>query len=94
MFFQVPVCITMVIVIFLVKSISSVLQTTFSSTLIYQESETDAGVDRFLGSLLNAGIFVVAIVVVTIIFVILYKYRCMKVSDFITVDLCRYYSDG
>jgi len=33
----------------------------------------------FFGSLLNAGVFVVAIVVVTIIFVILYKYRCMKI---------------
>eukprot|EP01129_Flabellula_baltica_P015649 TRINITY_DN8046_c0_g1_i1.p1 TRINITY_DN8046_c0_g1~~TRINITY_DN8046_c0_g1_i1.p1 ORF type:complete len:375 (-),score=56.52 TRINITY_DN8046_c0_g1_i1:9-1133(-) len=76
---MVPVCITMVIVIFVVNSISTAFQNTFSSTLAYQESATDDSGTRILGSLLNAGIFVVAIVVVTVIFVILYKYRCMKI---------------
>jgi len=35
---------------------------------------------RLLGSLLNAAIFVAIIVFTTVVFVILYKYRCMKVS--------------
>jgi presenilin 1 len=50
-----------------------------SSQLVYLESTSDSGAQRFFGSLLNAAIFVVMIVVVTVIFVLLYKYRCLKV---------------
>jgi len=73
-----PVCITMVIVIFLVKSISFAGQDSISSAMVYIESTSDDGWTRFWGSLRNALIFVGMVVLVTIIFVVLYKYRCMK----------------
>jgi len=55
------------------------MTSSFSSSLVYRERSTDTGVEKFFGSLLNAGIFVVMIIVVTVIFVFLYKYRCLKI---------------
>jgi len=47
--------------------------------MVYQESESDSTLARFFGSILNALIFVAMIILVTIIFVCLYKYRCLKI---------------
>jgi len=74
----IPVCITMVIVIFLVKSVTFAGQDTISSAMVYIENSSDDSLTRFWGSLRNAFIFVLMVIVVTIIFVILYKYRCLK----------------
>jgi hypothetical protein len=75
---MVPVSITMVVVIFIVKTLNYAWQNTVSQSLIVAENPNDSGGVRFLGSLVNALIFVGMIIVVTIIFVILYKYRCLK----------------
>jgi len=47
--------------------------------LVYTESENDSTGWRLLGSLLNALIFVIMLIVTTVVFVLLYKYRCLKV---------------
>jgi len=73
-----PVCITMILVIGIVKTISFPWQDSVSQAMIYHESANDDGWKRFLGALLNAGIFVAMMIVVTVIFVICYKYRCLK----------------
>jgi len=66
-------------VILIVKTISGAMTSAFSSSLAYRESSTDTGVEKFFGSLLNAAIFVGMILIVTVIFVVLYKYRCLKI---------------
>jgi presenilin 1 len=50
-----------------------------SASTLYFENSADSGAKRFGGALLNALIFVGVMVGVTFIFVILYKYRCLKV---------------
>ncbi len=45
----------------------------------YEESNTDSTGVRLLHSIVNALIFLGAILVTTVIFVLLYKYRCLKV---------------
>jgi len=47
--------------------------------MVYSESAADPATTKLFGALLNALVFVVMIVVVTVVFVLLYKYRCMKV---------------
>jgi presenilin 1 len=47
--------------------------------MAYTESADDSTWTKLLGSLLNAFLIVVMLVVVTIIMVCLYKYRCLKV---------------
>tara|TARA_R110002050_G_scaffold154650_1_gene282562 strand:- start:532 stop:978 length:447 start_codon:yes stop_codon:yes gene_type:complete len=72
-----PVCITMLIVIFVVMSVTvqiSVQPVYF----VYNEQASDSVGSKFLGSLLNALIFVFMIVVMTGFFVLLYYYRCLK----------------
>jgi len=64
------------LVIAIVKSISS--QDAVSQAMVYVENTNEAGTTRFLGSLLNALVFVGMIIVVTVIFVVLYIYRCLK----------------
>jgi len=76
---MIPVCITMLLVILIVNTISGAMTSAFSASLYYRESSTDSGTTKFFGSLLNALIFVVMIVLVTVIFVCLYKYRCLKI---------------
>lgn len=51
----------------------------FSNSLAFAENADQSGGTRFLFSLLNAVIFVAVILVITVLFVILYKYRCLKV---------------
>jgi len=76
---MIPVCITMLLVLLIVKTINNSMTSAFSSSLVYQERSTDTGIEKFFGSLLNALIFVGMILIVTVIFVILYKYRCLKI---------------
>ena len=45
---------------------------------VYQEQATDSDTDRLLGSLTNALIFIGCIVFATVIFVVLFKYGCVK----------------
>lgn len=75
----VPVCITMVFVIFVVKFVTFPYTNAASIVMVYQEEAADTGVTKFFGALLNAAIFVVMIVVVTCVFVALYYYRCMNI---------------
>eukprot|EP01127_Copromyxa_protea_P001274 TRINITY_DN11309_c0_g1_i1.p1 TRINITY_DN11309_c0_g1~~TRINITY_DN11309_c0_g1_i1.p1 ORF type:complete len:423 (+),score=85.48 TRINITY_DN11309_c0_g1_i1:29-1270(+) len=75
---MVPVCITMVLVIWVVKSINLRLQSSLSAALVYQENSSDSVGTKLGGSLLNALIMVAMILGVTAIFVVCYKYRCLK----------------
>ena len=74
----IPVAITMLLVIIAVRSIH-VTSSSVSVAMLYHESASDSTGTKFFGSLLNALVFVVIITVTTILFVILYKYRCMKI---------------
>jgi hypothetical protein len=76
---MIPVCITMLLVLMIVKTINTSMTSAFSASLAYRESASDTGVEKFFGSLLNALIFVGMILLVTVIFVVLYKYRCLKI---------------
>jgi len=77
-----PVAITMLFVVWAVRTINIGEATRGSSSvamIAYTESSSDSGATRFFGSLLNALVFLAAILVTTVLFVILYKYRCLKV---------------
>jgi presenilin 1 len=75
-----PVAITMMLVIWAVRVITIPNARNFTPVyMVYNESASDSTSTRFVGALLNALVFVVMIVVVTVIFVLLYKYRCLKV---------------
>mmetsp|Transcript_10035 Transcript_10035/g.13779 ORF Transcript_10035/g.13779 Transcript_10035/m.13779 type:complete len:376 (-) Transcript_10035:54-1181(-) len=75
-----PVCITMIFVVWAVKTVN-IAQTGSSSAgfMVYNESDDDSTGTKLLGSLLNAIIFLIAILVTTVLFVILFKYRCYKI---------------
>jgi hypothetical protein len=47
--------------------------------MVYNEEQSDSTGTKLLGSLLNALLFVAMMIVVTVVFVFLYKYRCLKV---------------
>ncbi len=46
---------------------------------VYDEDEGDNTATKLFGSILNALVFLAIIIAVTVLFVILYKYRCLKV---------------
>lgn len=76
-----PVSICMWLVVLLVK----VLQTEVTDTvltsvasLIYSEDSSDSDWTKFLGALINAGVFVLLITLVTFLLVLLFYYRCTK----------------
>jgi len=46
---------------------------------VYTEEEGDDTATKLFGSILNALIFLAIIIAVTVLFVVLYKYRCLKV---------------
>uniref|UniRef100_A0A7S3G0Q4 Presenilin n=1 Tax=Palpitomonas bilix TaxID=652834 RepID=A0A7S3G0Q4_9EUKA len=81
-----PVSLTMLLVVFVVR-----LLTTFDEEgvaqsdgrsyyfLVYQEQSTDSTEEKIGGALLNALLFVGIVLVMTVVLVILYKYRCIKV---------------
>jgi len=68
----------MVLVIFIVKVLNYVPQDSVSQSMVYVENPNDSGINKLFGSIINALIFVGMIIVVTVIFVLLYKYRCLK----------------
>jgi len=76
-----PVSLTMIFVIFAVKVISEVngVAGAYSSVIAYTESESDATGTKLWKAIVNALIILVAILLTTVIFVILYKYRCLKI---------------
>jgi presenilin 1 len=79
-----PVCITMAIVVCIVRGINlfsggQLPQPTLSYAMVYQENENDSTVIKFFGSILNALIVVGLLLVVTVVMVLLYKYRCLKI---------------
>lgn len=47
--------------------------------MVYQESGADSAGTKFVGSIGNALVFVVIVVVTTLLFVMLYKFRCIKI---------------
>jgi presenilin 1 len=46
---------------------------------VYQEQGADSTGHKFIGGIANAVVFVCIVTATTILFVILYKYRCMKI---------------
>lgn len=77
----VPVAITMALTVAAVRTINLSPTNEVGQVLAYgfNESPTDSTGSRLWHSLLNALGFVVMIVITTFIFVLLYKYRCLKV---------------
>lgn len=73
-----PVAVTMALVVWLVRLIHTVTANV-SIGLAYHEQAGDSTGTKFVGSLENAAIFVVMITLTTVLFVLLYKYRCLKV---------------
>jgi len=75
-----PVSITMIMVIWAVKTITLPAATAATSFyMAYDENDSQSTGQRFLGSIVNALIMLAAILVTTVAFVILYKFRCLKV---------------
>jgi len=74
-----PVAITMLFVVFCVYALHVADQpTTTVAWMVYQEHASDSTVEKLGGSIINALLFVVLIVLVTCVLVLLYKYRCLK----------------
>lgn len=76
-----PVSICMLLVVLLVKELqtevtNSVLNSVAS--LVYSEDSTDSDWTKFLGALLNAGIFIAVVTLVTFLLVLLFYFRCTK----------------
>lgn len=70
---------------FCLHTTPSVLNINISSSgaiyQVYTEDDNDGTATKLFGSLLNALIFLAIIIGVTVLFVILYKYRCLKVQE-------------
>jgi hypothetical protein len=53
--------------------------------MVYHEEGNDSVGTKFVGSIGNALVFVAIVTLTTVLFVVLYKYRCMKVGKVETV---------
>eukprot|EP01132_Coremiostelium_polycephalum_P006079 gene6079-7575_t len=78
----IPVSITMMIVVWAVKTLDQTSD--FSSgyngfAMVYNENPSDSSGSKLWTAVINSLIFVAAIIVTTVCFVILYKYKCLKV---------------
>lgn len=76
-----PVSICMLLVVLLVKELQTeVTNTVLTSvaSLIYSEDSTDSDWTKLLGALINAGVFVLIITLVTFLLVLLFYFRCTK----------------
>ncbi|MCO5546914.1 hypothetical protein L7F22_000352 [Adiantum nelumboides] len=76
-----PVSICMFLVVLLVKELQTQVTDTALTTvasLIYSEDSTDSDWTKFLGALINAGVFVLIITLVTFLLVLLFYFRCTK----------------
>ena len=76
-----PVSICMLLVVLLVKELQTeVTDTVLSSvaSLVYSEVSTDSDWTKLLGALINAGVFVAFVTVVTFLLVLLFYFRCTK----------------
>eukprot|EP00026_Physarum_polycephalum_P007479 Phypoly_transcript_07539.p1 GENE.Phypoly_transcript_07539~~Phypoly_transcript_07539.p1 ORF type:complete len:350 (+),score=62.70 Phypoly_transcript_07539:50-1099(+) len=77
-----PVAITMLLVVWVVRLLNSSNIVIVSSSAIYQvytEEADDSTAQKLFGSLANAFLFLAIIIGVTVLFVVLYKYRCLKI---------------
>ena len=81
----IPVCITMLIVVILVRALyvsddgdANSLQSISFAMFVYNENENDSAGLKLGGALLNAFLFLVVVLIVTCVLVLLYKFRCMK----------------
>eukprot|EP01102_Stenamoeba_stenopodia_P012980 TRINITY_DN4148_c1_g1_i1.p1 TRINITY_DN4148_c1_g1~~TRINITY_DN4148_c1_g1_i1.p1 ORF type:complete len:427 (-),score=75.53 TRINITY_DN4148_c1_g1_i1:62-1342(-) len=79
-----PVAITMILVIWIVKvmnnsTVAGMDKEVVRWYMVYHESGSDTNTTKLLGSALNALLFVAMVLLVTCLFVVLYKYRCLKV---------------
>eukprot|EP00250_Pteridium_aquilinum_P014436 c21986_g1_i1 orf=113-1591(+) len=76
-----PVSICMLLVVLLVKELQTeVTDTALTSvaSLIYSEDSTDSDWTKLLGALINAGVFILVITLVTFLLVLLFYFRCTK----------------
>eukprot|EP00960_Hanusia_phi_P049837 759818-Hanusia_phi.AAC.2 len=76
-----PVSLTMILVVWIIKMTEEVLrnETIQSPYLVFREDDTDADGTRFFKAVVNAVVVVMIILVFTVVFFLLYKYRCMKI---------------
>ncbi|KAJ5067850.1 presenilin [Anaeramoeba ignava] len=76
----IPVSITMILTVILIKTLYSdqTMNNQFQDVSVYNENSSDSGGKKFAGSLLNALIIVGAIVVMTFLIVLCFKFGCMN----------------
>eukprot|EP00741_Cyanophora_paradoxa_P009342 tig00000144_g9050.t1 len=76
-----PVMLTIILVVFCLASLerkSMAVSNYWGAYLVYSESSGDSTAQKLGGALLNAIIFIAVILGTTILFVILFKFRCVK----------------
>eukprot|EP00004_Rigifila_ramosa_P014232 TRINITY_DN3215_c0_g1_i2.p1 TRINITY_DN3215_c0_g1~~TRINITY_DN3215_c0_g1_i2.p1 ORF type:complete len:141 (-),score=39.90 TRINITY_DN3215_c0_g1_i2:801-1193(-) len=78
----IPVSLTMCLTIFYTRSLigTGTGNSNDAAFIVSNETDTQSTSQKLGGALLNALVFIAMIGGVTVVFVILYKYRCMKVS--------------
>jgi len=73
-----PVSLCMAVVVYIVRSVT-LGNDGFNGVLVFNENDATSAGAKIGGAILNAAIILAFIVTMTIIFVCLYKYRCMKI---------------
>lgn len=74
-----PVAVTMCIVIWLLTTLSIPGEASIEEVMVYHEKSSDSSGKKFFGSIENALVFVAMVLLVTCLFLCLYKFRCMKI---------------